>query len=382
MDPSGFSNGAHSTPQESFFAMLHQYLVQSGCSQSASMLVEEAKVHFNNSDPSFSDAYMYEWWCLLWLIHSSTRSPNTTNMPPPPMPFNRMDARQAQAQQLQRQQQFQQQQIYQQQLHQQQMRQQQLFAQNPMMPMQLHQQQQPQQQQPQIPQNQQKQQKPARKGAERTPKTTSKTHSAATTPVSHNQASQAALESLAIMVPGQAPLNVGNQATGASKRNSGGFAVQRPQIQPQQQMGRRPLAQRTPQARPQPKPQMPANQPNMNMANVPLGNQGVQGANQGFGMLQMNTQGPGPQNPPQTNQNTTMGLKPPSEPNLTSFTPQPHPMAGGGVPNGDSAGQNLSLNGPSEGLNMDADFGMGPINFLTSDMNLDLNGFDMASMLK
>lgn len=63
MDSFDLPTDGSASLKESFFAMLHQYLVLMGCSRSASILVEEAKVHFNSNNPNSaaSEAYLHEW---------------------------------------------------------------------------------------------------------------------------------------------------------------------------------------------------------------------------------------------------------------------------------------------------------------------------------
>lgn len=68
-----------------FLSYLYQYLVLSGCHQSAHTLVKEARVQLKND---VSGAYLYDFWCLLWNLHSSSRLSNP--MPPPPLPGSRM----------------------------------------------------------------------------------------------------------------------------------------------------------------------------------------------------------------------------------------------------------------------------------------------------
>lgn len=344
------------------------------------MLVEEAKVQLNSGDGAFNDAYLYEWWCLLWTIHNSSKNPHAATMPPPPMPPNRFDPRQFQDQQLPQQQ------------PQQLQQQQQQFGQ-PQMPQQQQQQPPPppQQQQPQpvqAPPQSQPTKKQTKKAAaaERTPKTTSKAASSATTPAAPSAGSQAGLESLAIMVPGQVPLTVGKGQPPAKRQNSANVSMQRPQLQPQQraavsqqQMGRRALGpgQRKQKSAAAAAAPMNNQQNHMSMGNVPMGQHNEPpGQNQNFAMSQMNVPSSAPHSATSSGPNSDPNLKPNSEPNLTNFALQPQPMLPTGMNNGDSG--HLS-NGQPDGLNMDNDFGM---NFLGADLNMDLNGFDMTSMLK
>lgn len=361
MDSFNFSR-ANELPQESFFAMLHQYLLQLGCSQLASMLVEEAKIHFN-SDAAFNDAYLYEWWCLLWSIHSSLKSP--PNMMPPPMAPNRFDPGQIS-----------------------QMGQDGPGPQTNPLPQNSQVPNAPQQQ-PQY--GQMLMQTPggapqtaAKAKPKKNDRKTPKASSSATTPGALG--SQAGLESLAIMVPGQAPLTVGRAQPAAKRHNLASVATQRPQLQPQQraavsqQQVRAPQNQgrnnRKPGQMPQHKSTVPlSQQPNQpsqpNQPNQP--NQQVQ-SNQGLGMpmgenYMYNNGNLAPQLVASLGPNSAHDLKPNLEPNLTNFALQPPPLVPG--MNGDG------LEGQPDRL-MDNDFGM---NFLGADLNMDLNGFDMG-MLK
>ncbi|PIS52510.1 hypothetical protein CJI97_002155 [Candidozyma auris] len=395
MDSFDLPTDGSASSKESFFAMLHQYLVSMGCSRSASILVEEAKVHFNSNNPNSaaSEAYLHEWWCLLWALHNSTKNPSVTNMPPPPMPMNRVDARhpqfeqQQQAQQQQQQQQQQSQQAQQQHQHHLQHQQTQPPAQFGQ-PMQAHGQAHAQAQAPQA-----KQQKQSRKSiAERTPKTTAKAASSATTPAPPSAASQAGSESSSIMVPGQVPLTVGKQQqTSQGKRSNLQRPQPQPQQQPQQQAGpqpnRRPSASQRKQQQQQ-QQQQKNNQSNMaNHHRLGLGNMAMPNQGDNFAMGPMNAHAPAsaPGSAINTAPNSNANSAPNSEPNSTNFASQPHPMmpdgSGSGMNNGDisMASNGLNANGPTQGLNMDNDFG---INFLGADLNMDLNGFDMASMLK
>lgn len=72
-----------------FLVHLHLYLVQSGCSQSAGALLKETRLQFNSTG---NDAFFFEWWCLLWSLHSSAKYLDASLMPPPSAPgrFNGM----------------------------------------------------------------------------------------------------------------------------------------------------------------------------------------------------------------------------------------------------------------------------------------------------